>query len=253
MLTSSVSSSTVSLAYAGLAASRYSEGARASANDSPPLANADSDAASATEVTLSPAGIAAQRKDGKGVPEEGAEQTGSGTKGHEASGSAAGNMLTPDELKLIASLRQRDREVRQHEAAHMSAGAGIITSGASYSYERGPDGQRYAVGGEVGIDTSAEKTPAETIAKAQKIRAAALAPAEPSGQDMKVAAHATKMEAQAVMELAALAIQGATSTDTATKTAEADKPTEKVSQRSYAAYGFFARAEASGRHVNIYA
>ena len=84
----------------------------------------------------------------------------------------------------------------------MAAGGGMITSGASYTYQKGPDGVNYAVAGEVGIDTSAGKTPEETIDRAQRIRAAALAPADPSGQDRAVAAKATQMEQAARMELA---------------------------------------------------
>ena len=84
----------------------------------------------------------------------------------------------------------------------MAAGGGMITSGASYTYQKGPDGVNYAVAGAVGIDTSAGKTPEETIDRAQRIRAAALAPADPSGQDRAVAAKATQMEQAARMELA---------------------------------------------------
>ena len=83
----------------------------------------------------------------------------------------------------------------------MAAGAGLVTRGANYTYVIGPDGRRYATGGEVGIDTSPGQTPQETIAKAQRIRAAAMAPAQPSGQDMQVAAQATQMQMQAQMEL----------------------------------------------------
>ena len=101
----------------------------------------------------------------------------------------------------IDRLSARDKEVRAHEQAHMAAGAGLVTRGANYTYTMGPDGRRYATGGEVGIDTSPGQTPQETIAKAQRIRAAAMAPAQPSGQDMQVAAQATQMQMQAQMEL----------------------------------------------------
>ena len=77
-------------------------------------------------------------------------------------------------------------------------------SAATFPYQRGPDGGSYAIGGEVKIDTSAGSNPEETIRKAQTIRAAALAPAEPSGQDHAVAAQATQMEAQARAEQAAV-------------------------------------------------
>lgn len=83
----------------------------------------------------------------------------------------------------------------------MAAGAGLITRGASFTYETGPDGKRYAVGGEVGIDVSGGRTPEETLAKAERIRAAALAPAEPSAQDRQVAAEADQMAAEARMAM----------------------------------------------------
>ncbi len=102
----------------------------------------------------------------------------------------------------IAKLRKRDQEVRTHEQAHMSAAGGLVRGGATFSYQRGPDGKQYAVGGEVNIDTSpVAGNPEATIQKAQKIRAAALAPANPSAQDRAVAASAATLEAQAQQEL----------------------------------------------------
>ncbi len=115
----------------------------------------------------------------------------------------AGEGLSEADLKIVSELKARDRVVRAHEMAHMAAGAGIVTRGASFSYQTGPDGQRYAVGGEVGINTSPGRTPEETLTKADRIRAAALAPADPSGQDLRVAAEATQMAAEARQELAA--------------------------------------------------
>ena len=102
--------------------------------------------------------------------------------------------------RVLAQLKAADREVRAHEQAHMAAGAGI-TGSASYTYKTGPDGKQYAVAGEVPVDTSAGRTPEETLAKAQKIRAAALAPAQPSAQDYKVAQTAAKMKWSAQAEL----------------------------------------------------
>lgn len=111
--------------------------------------------------------------------------------------------LSEEEAKEVEKLKARDREVRAHEQAHLAAAAGLAMSGASYTYERGPDGVSYAVGGEVKIDTSPGSSPEETIRRAQTVRAAALAPAEPSGQDRAVAAKAAAMEAEARGELAA--------------------------------------------------
>lgn len=109
--------------------------------------------------------------------------------------------LTPEQLAQIAKLKARDTEVRQHELAHLSAAGGLANSGPSYTYQRGPNGVNYAVGGEVSIDTSPGATPQETISRARTIQAAALAPAEPSGQDRAVAARAQQLEQQARAEL----------------------------------------------------
>lgn len=116
--------------------------------------------------------------------------------------------LSEADQRAITELKKRDREVRAHELAHVAAGAGLVTHGASYSYQTGPDGQRYAVGGEVGIDVSKARTPEETIAKAQQIQAAALAPADPSGPDRQIAAHAGQMAMEARMEMASQTSSG---------------------------------------------
>lgn len=102
----------------------------------------------------------------------------------------------------ISELAARDREVRSHEQAHMAVG-GQHAGAVQYDYERGPDGRLYAVGGEVGIDTAAVAgDPQATIDKMEQVRRAALAPAEPSGQDLAVAAQAAQAIAQARAELA---------------------------------------------------
>ncbi|MDR0704080.1 MAG: hypothetical protein LBF88_03750 [Planctomycetaceae bacterium] len=111
--------------------------------------------------------------------------------------------LTPEEQQQVQELKARDQEVRVHEAAHVAAGGPYVTGGPTYTYQTGPDGKSYAVGGEVGIDTSeVSGDPEATIRKMQTVVAAALAPAEPSGQDQKVAAAARQKEAQARAELA---------------------------------------------------
>lgn len=104
------------------------------------------------------------------------------------------------EQDVISQLAARDREVRAHEQAHAAVG-GQYAGSPTYSFQRGPDGVRYAVGGEVSIDTGKAATPEETIRKAQVVRQAALAPAEPSPQDRRVAAEASQIQAEAVQEL----------------------------------------------------
>lgn len=108
--------------------------------------------------------------------------------------------LSLQEQQQVMQLKATDAKVRAHEAAHMAAGAGL-TSGASFQYTRGPDGKQYAVGGEVKIDVSPGQTPQQTLEKAARIQAAALAPADPSAQDRAVAAQAAQMAQQARMEL----------------------------------------------------
>ena len=111
--------------------------------------------------------------------------------------------LEPAEQRVLEQLKARDREVRAHEQAHLSTAGNLATGGASFTYQKGPDGQRYAIGGEVGI-TSAKVPgdPEATIKNAQQIRRAALAPASPSAQDRSVAARATATEQKAQVELA---------------------------------------------------
>ncbi len=103
-------------------------------------------------------------------------------------------------LKLI-KLQQRDMHVRAHEAAHIAVGGSLVAGGATYTYQRGPDGKLYAVGGEVKIQIPKSKNPKENIKIARQVRAAALAPSNPSPQDLKVASMAMMMEIKAMQEL----------------------------------------------------
>lgn len=120
--------------------------------------------------------------------------------------------LSEEEQQQVDKLKARDREVRAHEQAHIAAASGASVSGPSFSYQQGPDGQRYAIGGHVNIDVSPGRTPEETLRKAQAVERAALAPAEPSGQDQAVAAQARQMALQAMAEQAA-ARQGGSKVD----------------------------------------
>lgn len=105
------------------------------------------------------------------------------------------------DIETIRELAARDREVRAHEQAHQSVG-GKYAGAMEFTYARGPDGKRYAVGGEVSIDTSKiPGDPEATMQKADQVRRAALAPAEPSPQDRQVAAYATQIKVEAQAEL----------------------------------------------------
>ena len=112
-----------------------------------------------------------------------------------------GQNLSQEQQEEVASLQKRDREVRQHEQAHLSQAGPYAQGGPSFSYERGADGKNYAVGGEVSIDVSKEKTPEATISKMRVVQRAALAPVDPSSADRAIAAEAAVMEAQAQREL----------------------------------------------------
>jgi hypothetical protein len=126
--------------------------------------------------------------------------------------------FSKEQQQEVKELAARDREVKAHEAAHKAAG-GNLTGPASFSYTTGPDGKRYATGGEVSINTSEMPgDPQATLLKANRIRAAALAPAEPSGQDRKVAALAAQMAADARAELAKQKREGDDGRDTTDST-----------------------------------
>ncbi|MCP3876594.1 MAG: SprA-related family protein [Desulfobacteraceae bacterium] len=124
------------------------------------------------------------------------------------------SQLTDAELRLIAELTKIDTQVRRHEMAHIAAGGRYITSGANLTYKRGPDGRNYAVGGEVSIDTSpVPGDPQATIQKMRQIKNAALAPANPSAQDLKVASKASSASSQALSELMILQAKERASTN----------------------------------------
>jgi len=115
--------------------------------------------------------------------------------------SGAAKELSEGEKQLLKELSARDGEVRAHEAAHQAAGGGM-TGAASYTYQQGPDGKMYAIGGEVSISMKSGSTPEETIANARQIASAAMAAGDPSPQDFAVASSARVMEIKAQQQLA---------------------------------------------------
>jgi hypothetical protein len=121
-------------------------------------------------------------------------------EGRERKAAGSSTELSDEDRDKVRELEIRDREVRAHENAHKAAAGGLARGGPNYKFQSGPDGKQYAVGGDVQIDTSPGRTPEETIAKAQRIRAAGLAPAEPSGADRAVVAQAAQMEMAARAE-----------------------------------------------------
>lgn len=111
--------------------------------------------------------------------------------------------LTQLQQQDLQQFKDRDAKVRAHEAAHLAASGGFAQGGASYTYQTGPDGRQYAIGGEVHIDVSpVAGDPEATLRKAQTIQRAALAPGSPSAQDHAVAVAASRMAEEARQELA---------------------------------------------------
>jgi hypothetical protein len=133
---------------------------------------------------------------GEAKPEEAAE------KGDEETSAArAGDGENPED-DAIRELKQIEREVISHEAAHQAAG-GRFAGAVSYTYTQGPDGHSYITGGEVPIHVPPSSDPAQTVRDMEQVQRAALAPASPSGQDRSVAAQAAAAAAQARQQIAA--------------------------------------------------
>ena len=107
--------------------------------------------------------------------------------------SSSKNDLTPEEKQKIKEMESRDKEVKAHEQAHKAASQGINSSSPSYETKKGPDGKDYIVSGEVKISFTPTEDNEANLEKAKTLRNAALAPAEPSSQDLKVAQDATRM------------------------------------------------------------
>lgn len=138
--------------------------------------------------------------------------------------SSAHEQKTQKEEQAVKDLKKRDTEVRTHEQAHKTAG-GQFAGSPAFDMTKGPDGQSYATGGHVDIDVSAvPNDPQATINKMSQIKSAALAPAEPSSQDLKVAAKADTVAANARSELATSALT------TANSDASADTPADAATR-----------------------
>ncbi len=165
------------------------------------------------------AAAATPAADGTSADQKSQQDGGVAAQGEDRGGAASsirptkpdGKPMSRAEELLLSELRQADTEVRAHEQAHLTAAGAYARSGPSFQYRQGPDGQEYAVAGEVSIDTGKESDPAKTIQKMEVVRAAALAPASPSSQDLRVAAAASSAiaDAEAEVQLQQLATEEA--------------------------------------------
>ncbi len=135
-----------------------------------------------------------------------------------APGEVSDQVKLSQEAQQLRQLAARDQEVRTHEAAHSTVG-GAYAGAPSYVFELGPDGRRYATGGEVQISVAeVPGNPQATLAKAETVRAAALAPQNPSAADRRIAAKASQMAIRAQAEI---------SVETANQNREAEEKTTK--------------------------
>lgn len=163
---------------------------------------------------------------------------------------ANGEVLTQAERLQIAELEMIDTKVRAHELAHLAAAGSYATGGASFQYAKGPDGKQYAVGGEVGIDTGKESSPEATISKMQTVRAAALAPADPSPQDQKVAARASLVIAEASQELQMIRLEqvrGKTGDAAKVEAGLAGKPLPQAGEKAVASGSQQSKEDVAGQ------
>jgi hypothetical protein len=180
-------------------------------------------------------GISSNTNDSYAISAGGASNSGTGS----ATPSSGSQTLTDEQKQQVEELKKRDAHVRAHEAAHAAAGGQYVRGGPSYSYQNGPDGKRYAVGGEVSIDASpVAGDPAATISKMEVVKRAALAPGDPSGADQAVAAEATSAELKAEQELMKKRSASGTGTSTGDTAAEKQikdkKSTTFVFPKAYA-------------------
>lgn len=95
-------------------------------------------------------------------------------------------VLESTENLYRSRLAAADLGVRAQEAQHYRAAAGL-GSAPDYDLVEGPDGEFYAVGGEVQMRASATVDPAQAAEDAQTMANAALAATDVSAQDVSVA------------------------------------------------------------------
>lgn len=186
----------LSSVYNVLTPAAYQAQAQAEVDKALPYLHTARDESNGVVLALSPEALALVKGDFQGK-----EREDQGTEGGKAAVNSS-NSLDEQERAEVQKLKSTDREVRAHEQAHIAVGGNLVKSGANFEYKIGPDGKRYAVGGEVTIDTSEEKDPKATLRKAERIRQTAMAPAKPSAQDMRVAAEAAAMAVRARQEIA---------------------------------------------------
>ncbi len=159
------------------------------AQNQPSIALPASQGSDADQLTISPQGRDAQARLDLGNLLEQLKQKKEGE-------------LTPEQQQLIEKYKKADREVRAHEQTHLAVPGNLVVSSANLEYVTGLGDVRYVAAGGVQINTSpVSNDPQATLQKAQQIERAALASAQPSPQDHRVAAQTEAMATRASAEL----------------------------------------------------
>ncbi len=99
--------------------------------------------------------------------------------------------------RAIEDLKNRDKEVRAHEAAHSGDPRLVKIGAAQFDYTIGPDGKAYATGGRVTLSTGNARTPEEALSKAEALKKASMSPGEPSSKDFQALNSAIAIEFEA--------------------------------------------------------
>ena len=104
----------------------------------------------------------------------------------------------------LKTLQDRDDEVRKHENDHLAEAGEFAASGPLLDLtEAASNGKSYVTSGKVMVNVGeVSGDPVKTIQKMKKIEKSSLKPAEPSDQDLRVAADAGIKRQKAEVELA---------------------------------------------------
>lgn len=129
------------------------------------------------------------------VRKEGEEENGADSA---MDGDDSPGELSASDRALQQRLEARDALVRGHEAAHMTAAGPQARGPAQYTYQAGPDGKNYAIGGSVNISiVSSPMNDEDAARQAQTAARAAGAVGDMSLADAQVATRAGEISAQA--------------------------------------------------------
>ncbi len=150
--------------------------------------------------------------------------------------------LNEKELQRVNALKQRDKDVRQHEASHIRNPEIIAVGAPKYQYAIGPDGKAYAIGGSVTVTTGRATTPEDAMRKAMALKQSAMGVAEPSAKDISAAISANYMFQEALIKRA----KGPDFSSTGTLVGN-----ELMHTKSYADHKKLAEQKNSGQSANV--